>query len=84
MGSFWPKICFSWKSTEELRFITLKSDAKFEQKLICGLKMTEVWQIFTRAFENLKIGTFMGSLYPKQKMYEFKIYRGVLYHDNEK
>ena len=46
--------------------------------------MTEVWQIFTRAFENLKIGTFMGSLYPKQKMYEFKIYRGVLYHDNEK
>ena len=35
-------------------------------------------------FESLKIGTFMGSFYPKWKIYELKIYRGVLCHDNEK
>ena len=29
----WPK-----KSTEELSFMTLKSDAKFEEKLTCGLE----------------------------------------------
>ena len=27
--------------------------------------------------KNLKIGTLMGSFYPKKKMYELKIYRGV-------
>ena len=57
-------------------------------------KMTwEIWEIFTRALESLKIGTLMTSLYPKYKMYELKmgviyiylfIYRGVIYHDNEK
>ena len=36
-----------------------------------------------RTFESLKIGTLMGSFYPKQKMYELKIYRGVLYHENK-
>ena len=34
-------------------------------------------------FGNLKIGTLMGSFYPKKKMCELKIYRGVLCHDNE-
>ena len=29
---------FDLKSTEELSFMTLKSDAKFEEKLTCGLK----------------------------------------------
>ena len=29
----WPK-----KSTEELSFMTLKGDAKFEEKLTCGLE----------------------------------------------
>ena len=27
-------------------------------------------QIFTRALESFKIGTLMGSFYPKQKIYE--------------
>ena len=31
----------------------------------------------------LKIGNLMGSFYPKQKMHELKIYRGVIRHDNE-
>ena len=29
---------FDLKSTEELSFITLESDAKFEEKLTCGLE----------------------------------------------
>ena len=34
-------------------------------------------------FESLKIQSMMGSFYPKSKLYELKIYRGVLCHDNE-
>ena len=41
-----------------------------------------IWQIFTRAL-SLKIGTFMASFCSKLKMYELKIYRGVMCHDNE-
>ena len=41
--------------------MTLKSDAKFEEKLTCCL----------------------GSYCPKQEMYELKIYRVVMCHDNE-
>ena len=34
------KVYIVWtkKSTEELSFATLKSDAKFEEKMICGLE----------------------------------------------
>ena len=39
MGSFSTKyIMFEQKSTEELCFMTLKSVAKFELKLTCGLE----------------------------------------------
>ena len=31
-----------------------------------------------------KIGTLLGSFFPKKKIYELKIYRGVFCHDNEK
>ena len=34
-------------------------------------------------FESVKIETFIGSFYPEKKMYEFKIYRGVMCHVNE-
>ena len=48
-------------------------------------KMTGgIWQIFIRTFESVKIGTFMGSFCPKQKMHELKIYRGVMCNDTEK
>ena len=47
----WPK-----KSTEELSFMTLKSDAKFEEKLTCGLesdmKNLENFQQSTRKSQN--------------------------------
>ena len=46
-------------------------------------KKTEIWQIFTVALENVKIGTLMGSSCPKEKRYDLKIYRGVMCHDNE-
>ena len=42
-----------------------------------------IWQIFTRALESLQIGTLMAYFCLKLKMYELKIYRGVMYHDNE-
>ena len=44
----------------------------------------EIWEIFTRALKSLKIWTLMGFFYPKLKMHEVKICRGVICHDNEK
>ena len=42
--------------------MTLMSYANFEEKLASGLKKDmRIWQIFTRAFESVKIGTLMGS-----------------------
>ena len=43
----------------------MKSNAKFEEKLTCGL-------------------TLMESFDPKQKMYELKIYRGIILKFTEK
>ena len=64
--------------------MTLESDAKFEEKLTCGLENDiRNLEIFTRALKSLKIRTFMGSFYPKKKMYEIKIYRGFMCYDNE-
>ena len=64
--------------------MTLKSDAKFEVKLICVLQNN------MRSFANFYQSTrksqnwdFDGTFYPKQKMYELKFYRGVMCHDNE-
>ena len=85
---FWPKyIMFELKrSIEELCLIALNINAKFEKKkLICDFKndMRNLKNFDQRTFESLKIGLLMGSFYPKQKMYELKIYRGVLYHENK-
>ena len=55
--------------------MTLKSDPKFEEKLIVVWKMTwGIWQIFTRSFESVKIWTLMGSFCQRQKTFELKIY----------
>ena len=64
--------------------MTLKSDAKFEGKLFCCLEndMKNLAN-FHQSIESVKIGTLMGSFCPKQKMYDLKIYRGVMCHDNE-
>ena len=65
--------------------MALNIGATFEGKVTCAFKndMRNLANFHQRMFESLKIGTLMGSFYPKQKMYELKSYRGVLYHDNE-
>ena len=70
--------------------MTLKSDEKFKKKKnkkknrLVAWKMTcGIWQILTRALESVQIGTLMGSFGPKQKMYDLKLYRVVMCHDNE-
>ena len=65
--------------------MTLESDAKFEEKVTCGLEndMRSLADFYQSMFDSLKIGTFVGSYFPKQKMYELKIYWGVVYYDNE-
>ena len=46
--------------------MTLKSDAKFEDKLACCLENDRgILQIFTRALESVKIGTLIRSFCPK-------------------
>ena len=57
--------------------MTMKSDAKCEEKLTCCLEND------MRALESVKIGTLMRSFCPKQKMYDLKIYREVMCYDKE-
>ena len=63
----------------------LNIDAKFEGKMTCAFKndMRNLANFHQSMFGSLKIGTLMGSFYPNKKMYELKIHRGVLRHDNE-
>ena len=65
--------------------MALKIDATFEKKLTSAFKndMRNLANFHQSVFESLKIGTLMGFFYPKQKIYELKIYRGNLCHENE-
>ena len=65
--------------------MALKIDTKFEGKLTCASKngMGNLANFHQSTFGSLKIWTFIGSFYPKQKMYELKNYRGVMCHKNE-
>ena len=65
--------------------MALNTDAKSEGKMTCTIKndMRNLANFHESMFGSLKIGTLMGSFYPKQKMYELKTYRGALRHDNE-
>ena len=57
---------FRWKSTEELSFMTLKSDTKFGEESTCRLKLTRgIWKILTWALESLKYFPFNGLLLSK-------------------
>ena len=67
-GNFWPKKVILHATREWCKI---------------WRKTWEICQIFTRPLESLKIGTLMGLFYPKLKMYEFKIYMGVMFQDNE-
>ena len=65
--------------------MALNINAKFEGKLTCASKndMRSLANFHQSMFKSLNLGTFIWSFYPKQKMYEVKIYRGVMHHDNE-
>ena len=62
----------------------LECEAKFDEKLTCRLEndMRNLANS-TRAHEILKTGTFIGSFYTKQKIYELQTYRGVMRYDNK-
>ena len=50
---------------------------------MCFQNLKGIWKNFTRASESLKIGTLIGSFYPKKRMYEVKTYRAVMCHENK-
>ena len=73
VGPFWAKyILFEpKKSTQELSFMTLESDARFEAKTDLLLrKWRGILPIFTKALESVKTGTLIRSFCPKLKMHE--------------
>ena len=64
--------------------MTLKSDAKFEEKLTFGLGNNIKNLVnFHQSTLTPKMGTLMGFFCPKLKIFELKIYRGVMCHENE-
>ena len=54
--------------------MALNIDVKFEGKLTCAFKndMKNLANFHQSTFKSLKIGTLIGSFYPKQKIYERK------------
>ena len=75
---------FRWKNTEELCFMTLKSDAKFEEKLTLGSKseMKNLVNFYptSQMHENfISIGYF----YPKYMRFELNKYNGVIFYATE-
>ena len=64
--------------------MTLDNDAKFEEKLFFGLKSNmRNLEIFTRVHVSLKMGTLMEFFSPKLKIFELKIYKRAMCHENE-
>ena len=66
--------------------MALNIDGTFEGKLTCAFKndMRNLASKFSpEHVQKSKIGTLMGSFYPKQRMYELKVNIGVLCHDNK-
>ena len=64
--------------------MTLKSDAKFKEKLTCGFKydMKDLVN-FHPTTQKSKNFTSMGYFCPKYMRFELKKYRGVIFHDTE-
>ena len=87
MGFFWTKyIMFELKnSIGQICLIALNIDATFEGRLACPFQnnMRNLANFPQSILGSLKIMTLMGSFYPRCNMYELKIYRGVLSHENE-
>ena len=61
MSWFWPKyIIYELKSTEELYFMTIECDTKFEEKVTCALEIT--WGIWQFSPEHMKFSKLRLSL----------------------
>ena len=87
MGCFWPNYIIAelkkyrgviFDCTQDWCKVWRRKTGLCFQKLTWGIR-----QIFTRALESLQIGTLIACFYLKLKMYELKIYRGVICHENE-
>ena len=64
--------------------MTLKSDAKFKEKLTCGFKYDMRNLVnFHPTTQKSKNFTLMGYFCPKYMRIGLKKYRGVTFHDNE-
>ena len=88
MGSFVQCVkIFRWKSREELCLMTLKSDARFEEKLTLGSKndMRNLVNFNGSKSEvaSLKICTLMCYFCGKYVMFEPKQYRGIMCDSTE-
>ena len=59
------KVYMVWATKVQRSYLLLKRYANFEEKLVVWKKTWEIWQIFSRALESVKIGTLMGSISPK-------------------
>ena len=64
--------------------MTLRSDAKFKEALICGFKY-EMRNLvnFHPTTQKSKNFTLMVYFSPKYMRFELKKYRGVFFHDTE-
>ena len=64
--------------------MTLKSDAKFKEKLTCGFKydMKDLVN-FDSTTQKSKSLTSIGYFCPKYIRFELKKYREVIFHDTE-
>ena len=64
--------------------MTLKSDAKFKEKLTCGFKYDMRNLVnFHPTTQKSKNFTSMGYFCPKYMRFELEKYRGVIFHDTE-
>ena len=65
--------------------MTLNTDITSEGKLTCAFKndMRNLANFHQSMFGSLKMEFWWGPFIQSRKMYELKIYRGVLCHDNE-
>ena len=64
--------------------MTIKSDAKFEEKLTLGFKNDmKNLVIFHPTTQKSKNFTSLGYFCPKYMRFELNIYGGVIFHDTE-
>ena len=63
--------------------MTLKIDAKFEEKLISSFKIDKNSVNFDLTLETLEISTLIGSFCAKYITFDLKTSRGVIFHNTE-